>query len=302
MVSGNASSRSSRILECVSRFVKIPATGKLLDIGCGNGALLRRFGEKYPEWMLFGIELNDKYQREVETIPHVRTMYVNSQPDVIKETFNCITMIHVLEHIIHPGKYLEKILTLLAHDGILIIEVPNFEKNPYDLLIADHCTHFGNAALQSLLLRSGFEVIFSSTTCVTKEITVVARKGSHLTQKYHISIVQDSSEIVSRCIDFLESNIRDARVYAETRKFGIFGTSIAATWLFSELPESVHFFIDEDVNRIGKIYLGRPVYDLTSAPSDSLIFLPFCPPQARDLKERLEKQNGALELAFSFSD
>jgi SAM-dependent methyltransferase len=132
--SGTPTSRSLQILNCVSQVMQLPETGKHLDIGCGNGALLHQFHEKFPEWTLFGIELNEKYKDMVEAIPRVEKMYVSSQPDIIHDIFNSITMVHVLEHILHPREYLEKIHALLTYEGFLIIEVPFFVKNPYDLL------------------------------------------------------------------------------------------------------------------------------------------------------------------------
>jgi len=298
--SGSSTSRSLQILKCVSQVMRLPETGKHLDIGCGNGALLHQFHEKFPEWTLFGIELNKKYKDIVEVIPRVQKMYVSNQLDIVPDTFDCISMVHVLEHIIHPGEYLEKIHTLLTHEGILIIEVPFFVKNPYDLLIADHCTHFSKSPLCSLLQKSGFEVIYSSTTCVTKELTVVARKRIDKIPEVFSLDNKITYDTVFKCICWLDSNIRDSIAYAKNGHFGIFGTSIAATWLFSEISDIVDFFVDEDLNRTGKMLLGRPVYDPSTTPYDSVGFLPFCPQQARKIKARLVKRVKTLTFVMSF--
>lgn len=300
-ISGNSISRSSQILDCIKDVMQLPKTGKHLDIGCGNGALLLQFHEKFPEWTLYGIELNEKYKSKVEDIPSVQKMYVSSQPDIIKDKFNCITMIHVLEHIPNPRGYLEKIHDLLTYEGILVIEVPFFINNPYDLLIADHCTHFSESTLCTLLYKSGFNVMYSSTKCVTKELTVVAKKRNDKLLDIRPLDSQMTSVAVVKCIDWLDSNITDSLFYAKNGCFGIFGTSIAATWLFSEILNSVHFFMDEDLNRIGKTYLGLPVYDPFNAPYDSIIFLPFCPSQARKIKERLEKKMKTLKFVIPSS-
>ncbi len=298
-VSGISTARSLQILKCLSQIVQLPGTGKHLDIGCGNGALLCQFHERFPEWTLYGIELNDRFKDRVEAIPRVQKMYVSSQPDEIADTFDSITMIHVLEHILHPEEYLAKIQALLTPEGMLIIEVPFFVHNPYDLLIADHCTHFSNATLCTLLQNSGFEVIFSSATCIPKELTVVARKSDNTIPKTKPCDNKMTSDTVARCINWLDSNIHDAITHAKTGNFGIFGTSIAATWLYSEIPDIVHFFVDEDINRIGKTYLSRPVYDPASAPHNSIVFLPFCPHQARAIQERLEKEWRTTDFIFS---
>ena len=297
--SGTSTARSLQILNCVSQALPLPETGKLLDIGCGNGSLLHQFHEKFPEWVLYGIELNEKYKDIVEAIPRVQRMFVSSHPDVINDSFECITMVHVLEHILHPKTYLEKILALLTQEGILVIEVPFFVTNPYDLLVADHCSHFSRSSLCSLLLKSGFEVIYSETSCIPKELTVIARKRNDKIIEPLRPDNKKTSDAIVRCIDWLDSNIRDSIIQANNVSFGILGTSIAATWLFSEIPEIVHFFVDEDPDTVGKMHLGRPVYDPIHTPRNSTVFLPFFPEQALQIKHRLKNQEKTLNLIFS---
>ena len=70
--SGRASSRSARLLERLNSHVQLPETGRLLDIGCGNGALLRAFGRFAPLWSLVGTELNGKYRPIVESFDGVK--------------------------------------------------------------------------------------------------------------------------------------------------------------------------------------------------------------------------------------
>jgi len=44
------------------------------------------------------------------------------------------------------------------------------------------------------------------------------------------------------------------------REFGIFGTSVAAMWLFGQLGDAVSFFVDEDTSRQGTELYGKPVF------------------------------------------
>jgi len=297
--SGISSSRSSKLLNCINPIIKLSKTGKLLDIGCGNGALLWQYYQRYPDWILYGTELNDKYKNKVESIPQVHSLYVCSQPDNIQETFNCITMVHVLEHILNPGDFIRKIHSRLDDDGILVIQGPVFVKNPYDLLIVDHCTHFSKSTLCALLQKSGFEVIYSSTTCITKELTVVAMKRNDKIQETLLPDITKASDTVIRCIDWLDSNIRDSIAHAKNGHFGIFGTSIAATWLFGELSGEVQFFVDEDPNRIGKMHLGCPVYHPNNIPKNSFVFIPFCPNQAHQIGKRIANNRNNIKLIIS---
>lgn len=63
---GQSASRSARIVERLSRLSHLQKGGHVLDVGCGNGAFLRAFGDKFPAWSLVGSELNDKYRSVVE--------------------------------------------------------------------------------------------------------------------------------------------------------------------------------------------------------------------------------------------
>jgi hypothetical protein len=52
-------------------------------------------------------------------------------------------------------------------------------------------------------------------------------------------------------IAWLEGVLNAAKEGRKRRRFGIFGTSIAAMWLFGEIGDDVDFFVDEDPNRLG---------------------------------------------------
>src|SRR5688572_29194352 len=55
-VNGTARARSRLLLDFLLRSWSLPATGKLIDIGCGNGAALANFSSALPGWKLYGTE------------------------------------------------------------------------------------------------------------------------------------------------------------------------------------------------------------------------------------------------------
>ena len=57
--SGLPVSRSSRLMETFRSHWDISKIGRMLDVGCGNGAMLRAFGHGAPAWTLAGTELHD---------------------------------------------------------------------------------------------------------------------------------------------------------------------------------------------------------------------------------------------------
>jgi hypothetical protein len=69
--------------------------------------------------------------------------------------------------------------------------------------------------------------------------------------------------------------------------FGLFGSSIAATWLTGILGERVEFFVEEDANRIGRTHLGRPILRPAEVPSGSVVYTPLAPHIAARIAARL---------------
>ena len=293
--SGRASPRSARLLECLQTHTQLPETGRLLDIGCGNGGLLRTFSRLAPYWSLVGTELNDKYRAVVESIDRVEKLYT-CNPDQVPGAFNLITMVHVLEHILDPKEFLVRLRHKLENNGLLVVEVPDHLQNPFDLLIADHCTHFTTSTITWLIQSAGYEVISAATDWVPKELTVIA----HQTSQYEAEPGQQQPvrlesgfESTSRGLQWLEAMVTAARKLSQQNHFGLFGTSIAATWLFGELEDSlkdsVKFFVDEDPQRAGKTYMGRPIYHPQQVPRGSHVFLALSPGLAETISRRVAR-------------
>jgi hypothetical protein len=79
----------------------------------------------------------------------------------------------------------------------------------------------------------------------------------------------------------------------QSKNFGIFGTSIASTWLFNEIGCSVNFFVDEDTNRIGRHYLGLPVLHPSEVPAESDVYVGLAPIVSNNVVYRLQS-TGAI--------
>ena len=294
-ITGAAASRSSHLLKQLRARVQLPKSGRLLDIGCGNGAFLRALSDALPAWSLAGTELSDKYRAVIERIHGVEALYT-CPPEEVPGRFDLISMVHVLEHIPGPRGILVSLRDKLPADGLLLIEVPNYSRNPFDLLIADHSSHFSAATISWIVQDAGYEPLSVASDWVPKEITVVARKA----QWTKANIDADSSPLqsLSSCIHWLEAVASGARRFAEDGALGLFGTSIAATWLASELEGKASFFVDEDPSRIGRKYMDRPVYHPEAVPSGSRVLVALPPGFSKNLKTRLLRYAKDYELCL----
>ncbi len=293
--SGQAVSRSSRLVEALRSHVSLPAKGRLLDVGCGNGATLRAFSQAEPGWSLAGTELDDRHRRQIESISRVESLYTCALRDV-PGSFDVVTMVHVLEHIPRPAAFLAEARSKLSGNGLLVVEVPDYTRNPFELLIADHCTHFSAATTALLLQRALYAAVNVAEDWVPKELTLVARAAATPPPPPPAVSPSSARKCVEEDLGWLSRLIESARRLAQRGDFGLFGTSIAATWLFAELEGSVRFFVDEDPNRVGNTCLGRPIYHPSQVPAGSQVLLALPSQVAIAIRPRIAREEVVYHL------
>jgi 2-polyprenyl-3-methyl-5-hydroxy-6-metoxy-1,4-benzoquinol methylase len=148
-------------LQLVSKFYK---TGEILDIGCGTGEFLNTF--KNAKWNTIGVEPSaDAREMAIKNYD----LNVIDESGIIgldNETFDVITMWHVLEHVPKLNERIEDLKRLIKTNGIIIIAVPNcnsldakFYKEhwaAYDL--PRHLYHFTPNDIESLFKKHSLKV------------------------------------------------------------------------------------------------------------------------------------------------
>lgn len=99
-------------------------SGRVLDVGCVNGNLLRRLGDGYE---CFGIEANEAMAARaakggIGIIAH--DLFERDVRRVHAADFDAVTSIAVFEHLCDFRGGFEICLALLKQDGVLVFEVP----------------------------------------------------------------------------------------------------------------------------------------------------------------------------------
>lgn len=281
--------RSQIIVNYLGENVSLENEGFLIDIGCGNGNFLSVFARFRPHWQLHGFELDDRHLSTLKYIPSFRHLHVGDIMSVGRR-FDVATMIHSLEHIPNPGRFLSGIREkIISDDGLLLVEVPDYPTNPFDLLIADHLSHFSTATLGRALASSGFECLALTNKSVAKENTAIATPGRMAVP--HVD-VDEASKVVSTALSWLRRVADEADQLAASGPVGVFGTAIGANWLAGGLGDSVAFYVDEDSARIGKTWLGRQVISPAQVPEDARVLVPLAPAIAMTVATRLNAGPG----------
>ncbi|RZS99326.1 class I SAM-dependent methyltransferase [Aquimarina brevivitae] len=139
-----------------------PQKGTLLDVGAGTGDFL--VTAKNDGWNIQGTEPNAKARQLAAT------KNISLQSDLASFTsnsFDVITLWHVLEHVSALQEYIERLNDLLKPNGTLIIAVPNFKSYDakyykeywaaYD--VPRHLWHFSKTAIRDIFKEKGFELI-----------------------------------------------------------------------------------------------------------------------------------------------
>jgi 2-polyprenyl-3-methyl-5-hydroxy-6-metoxy-1,4-benzoquinol methylase len=172
--------------------------GKLLEIGCGNGNMLRFFHEM--GWDVEGVDFDP------EAVKTARKKDIEVYPGTIEEqnysdnTFDIIVMNHLIEHIKNPISFLQECHRILRPGGQLVVITPNshsfghkkFKSAWRGLEPPRHLNIFSPYSMYNLLQRTGFKeiklktevrianYIFSVSKMLEQNTTDIDQSTNHL--------------------------------------------------------------------------------------------------------------------------
>jgi 2-polyprenyl-3-methyl-5-hydroxy-6-metoxy-1,4-benzoquinol methylase len=298
--SGSLLPRSAVLVSSLLDTESLPNLGAVLDVGCGNGAFLSAFAKARPEWRLYGTEHDDTHADILARLPGFAVLITGSETAIDAlissgQRFDLISLIHVLEHLQDPVTFLKKLAPLLTERGVLFVECPDVEANPFDLLTADHAFHFSNRTLAGTLARAGFTSKIRSSAWIAKELSAVGRPGYSANAGSATSDTLDLAATTQRHLSWLARLAEQARLISSAVPIGCFGTSIAGTWLTEELGVHLGFFVDEDKDRAGTQYLGRPVLKPSEVHIGSTVLVALAPAVASKLADRMRNQSPSIQ-------
>ena len=153
-----------RGLERIARHF-LPQGGKWLDFGCGTGGLVR-FAKASGRYDVMGYDSGSWADKARQAgLP----ILCESELDAHAGTFDFVTAIEVLEHLVHPVGALKRMRALLKPGGTLFFTTGTTEAAPADLKKWSylqpeiHVSYFNHPSMKVALERSQFRLQFTKT-------------------------------------------------------------------------------------------------------------------------------------------
>ena len=150
------------------RTPKLISSGRLLDVGCSNGAYLAALRER--GWEVEGVEMDEhaaSYAANERGLKVTRGDAESALRTLDSDRFSVVTMWHLLEHLFDPLEALKQVRRVLKPGGVLMLEVPDisappaawFKKNWFPLDIPRHLYHFSPETLREMLAKAGLKLV-----------------------------------------------------------------------------------------------------------------------------------------------
>lgn len=145
----------------VSEFGYLIRNKKWLDFGCGLGGMLDQMSGEAA--YAVGLEPNRDRASVVASKGH---NVVNGLDEIEEQSFDVVTLFHVLEHLLSPVKVLREIKRVLKPEGKVLVEVPHardalftiYQSDPYKRFTfwSEHLVLHTRLSLLAVMRAAGF--------------------------------------------------------------------------------------------------------------------------------------------------
>jgi 2-polyprenyl-3-methyl-5-hydroxy-6-metoxy-1,4-benzoquinol methylase len=142
----------------ISRNFSLTKNSKVLDVGCGTGAILDTFAKNFDA---YGQDVSEQAVDfcKQRGLKNVFRGYLNELPSHLKE-FDLVTAFDVVEHIEDDLGVLKQMHSLLKKNGSVLITVPAFQMlwGAHDV-VTHHKRRYIKKSLRNIMQNAGFEIV-----------------------------------------------------------------------------------------------------------------------------------------------
>lgn len=142
----------------------VPAKGNILDYGCGTGYFLAACQKN--GWQVAGFEPNALARDHAQGLLNC-SIEAADLTNFTENTFDIITLWHVLEHVHALNETVKTLLSLLKPEGYFLVAVPNadsldakeYKENWAAYDVPRHLYHFAQPTMQRFLKKHKLELV-----------------------------------------------------------------------------------------------------------------------------------------------
>jgi SAM-dependent methyltransferase len=296
---------------------------RLLDIGCATGRLLALFKEK-GFGVVMGLDPSPVCSQAAQRLYGVRvrvgTIYEIKEVMAHEQSFDCVILTGVLEHIRDIHQALLRIRGVMANGGLIFIEVPDatdfacWPDAPFQEFSTEHINFFSKISLDNLMYRCGFSRVSSRQTPRDQSFSTVIPVVSAIYRKQKDiqppSCIQDI-ETASGLADYInksqeiENGIRRAieKLVQSAQPIVVWGVGTHTLHLLttSQLSQAnICAFVDSNPLYHGKQLKGRPILAPSELEKQTEAILissrVFQPAIEKQIREELRLSNDIIKL------
>ncbi len=259
---------------------------RVLDVRCGNGALLRALRTYWPDAELLGCDPSrDRIAQGYGNDVRLWTGTASTLPGDVSA--DLVVAVNVIERTPDPLAFLTALRAVLQPDGLLVIVCPDGGRPGLDLLCIDRVFSFSREHLATLMARAGVQCLgVSQAPRALGAFQMAVGRRRDVTDKRRTSSPPRADEVSRYLARWrqLDDGLR-ARITGPTV---CYGAGEAAGLLRAYAPRawaSVRACTDE---RSPQASFGElPVMPLDAVTDDTELLLAVRPGDQRRLAERL---------------
>ena len=245
--------------------------GKLIDIGCGSGDLLRRLD--MPSWEKFGLDPTQKAAFDEDSMVQFQKGKIEDLSG-LKNAYDTILCISSLEHYYNPSNAIKIFAKLLKYNGLLFIEVPNSLKpirQISEFYSFEHLSHFTKHTISKLLNCHGLKIIEFDDNVSVPNLRLMAKMVDNRDNviyeddretfvktiaKYKVERSNKISDILQKITPPIES------INRAKKSIAVYGAGIHTNFLYDiyDLDKYVSVFIDSDRKKWGSLFKSKRIH------------------------------------------
>lgn len=234
----------------------------LLEIGCGEGNLLKRFAAMFPGKNFLGLDGSHKAAQLANAKGlNVRQCIIHGEEAVTNA--DVFLLVGVIEHIEDIPLLISSLKNSLSDTGRIIFCVPIQDYGGYDIFFAEHVWHFTVAHFAAILKRNGLRILHSDANHPVNHGfgLFVCEKANDET----VTVGPVYSDAAIKNLAFWEASFNSLDDYISSNRFekvAIFGAGEVATLFltFTSLGDCNIVACIDDTQTPGEQKHGIPIY------------------------------------------